>query len=379
MDTPFGIYIHIPFCKSKCYYCDFVSFCDKDDYIDSYFNALIKEIKLKKNILRDKEVDTIYIGGGTPSVVDDRYIEKLLDYIKNNFNIKKDAEITIEVNPQTIDQNKAKAYKAYGINRVSVGLQAVQDNLLKKIGRIHSFSDFKKTYDILKKIGFDNINVDLMFSLPSQSIDDLIKSVEYVTDLDITHISLYSMILEEGTKLYEVYQKNNMTPDDELDRKMYYIAREILEKKGFYQYEISNFAKKGFMSKHNYNCWNYEEFIGFGLNAGSFYNDIILKNTSDLELYINNLKENKSVVEETNELSNREKIENYIMLSLRKNEGIDIEKINDRFGINFLKEFEKTIDDLKKEKLIEIKEGKIKLTYKGMDFSNYVIEEFFEE
>lgn len=340
---------------------------------------MIREIYLKRDVLSDKVIDTIYIGGGTPSVIDERYIEKIIKYIKNNFIVKQNAEITIEVNPKTADEKKMTAYKNYGINRVSVGLQAIQDSLLKKIGRIHSFDDFKKTYDILKKVKFDNINVDLMFSLPRQATDDLIKSIEYVAKLNITHISLYSLILEEGTKLYKIYKKNNIETDDKLDRKMYYTARKMLEEKGFYQYEISNFAKKDFISRHNYNCWSYQEFIGFGLNAGSFYNKRILKNTSDLNIYIKNLRENKSVTEEENILSVKDEFENYIMLGLRKKEGVSIREINYRFSIDFLNKFKSVIYEFINDGLIEISKDRLRLTYKGMDFSNYVIEGFWRE
>ncbi len=240
MKKDIGVYIHIPFCKSKCFYCDFVSYPNKENLISDYVKALVKEIK--HNHLNKYNIKTIYIGGGTPSILDSKHIKKILKPLKRN--IKKNAEITIEINPGTIDRKKLKEYKKIGINRLSIGLQTTEDKLLKQIGRIHKFNDFLEAYNTARELNFDNINVDLMLGLPNQTLDILIDSLETVIKLSPNHISLYSLILEEGTKLYDMVEKKEISViDEELERKMYWKTKEILENHGYNQYEISNFAK----------------------------------------------------------------------------------------------------------------------------------------
>ena len=219
-----GLYIHIPFCEKKCYYCDFTSFPEKTSEISKYIDSLIKELSLYKDKLGDQYIiSSIFIGGGTPSSIKESYIEQILDYVFSNYNIKEDIEVSIEVNPGSVTLEKARKYKASGINRVSVGLQSLNDELLKSIGRIHNAKDFYKSYEILKEVGFKNINIDLMFALPDQSLEDLLLSLEKVVKLDVSHISLYSLILEEGTQFYKMHEKGELNlPTEEMDREMYH-------------------------------------------------------------------------------------------------------------------------------------------------------------
>ena len=295
-----GLYIHMPFCKQKCLYCDFVSYANKYGEVDRYIKCLKKEIVQYANenrIMHEHGLEpkyiikTIYIGGGTPSSIDEGYILSVIKTIKENFAVEEDAEITIEVNPGTVNKEKLEAYKQCGINRLSIGLQAVQDNLLKSIGRIHTFKDFENTYDYARQVGFDNINVDLMIALPGQTMDDVKESVKTIVGLKPEHISVYSLILEEGTPMYDMVQNKKLElPDDDTERQMYWYVKECLEKHKYKHYEISNFARQGFESKHNMDCWNQKEYIGVGTAASSFMENKRYSNTDDLETYIENIE-----------------------------------------------------------------------------------------
>ena len=237
-----GVYIHIPFCKQKCYYCDFISFANKENIEEKYFEALIKEIKYFLKTNSTTKISTIYIGGGTPSFVDSKYIKKIMSL----FNKENLGEVTIEVNPGTVTKEKLKDYKDSGINRISIGLQSTQNNLLKQIGRIHNYEQFLNTYKLAKEAGFENINVDLMIGLPNQTISDIKKSLEEVINLNPNHISVYSLIIEEETKIAKMLENGEIKlPDEDIERQMYWYVKNYLELHGYDHYEISNFAKKG--------------------------------------------------------------------------------------------------------------------------------------
>ena len=264
-----GLYIHIPFCKKKCEYCDFKSYAGKENLIDEYMKWLNYEIKeVGEGNQYDYEagrddlaiVKTIYIGGGTPSVVDSKYILQIMDCIKENYLVAEDVEVTIEINPGTVNEEKLSTYKKSGINRLSIGLQETHNDLLKTLGRIHSYEDFLTTYQLARDVGFQNINVDLMLGLPGQTIADLEESLDRIIELNPEHISVYSLIIEENTPFYEKLNENKIIlPEDEAERKMYWLTKQKLERAGYIHYEISNFAKKGFESRHNLSCWNQEE------------------------------------------------------------------------------------------------------------------------
>ena len=370
-----GIYIHIPFCKQKCYYCDFVSYCNKDNLIEKYIQAVKKEIQLQEII---KEIDTIYIGGGTPSYIEAKYIKEILEEIKTK-NISKEAEITIEVNPGTVTLDKLQKYKNCGINRLSIGLQSTQNNLLKTIGRIHNFEEFLETYKMARKVGFKNINVDLMLGLPNQKISDLKESLEKVLELKPEHISVYSLIVEENTPIADKIEKNELIlPEEETERNMYWYVKNTLELNGFHHYEISNFAKKGFESKHNLNCWEQQEYIGIGTAAHSYVENVRYSNTENLEKYIDNIEqgtpENNKIIHEVQNENDKKK--EFMLLGLRKIDGIKISEFKKVFGDNPIYLFRNELKKLSDEELIEIYDDIIRLTNKGIDLANLVWEEF---
>ncbi len=372
----FGIYIHIPFCKKKCNYCDFISFSCAQNIIEEYFNCLISEIEIT-NI--NKKINTIYIGGGTPSYVDSKFIVEIVNKIKNKFKVDENCEITIEINPGTITKEKLLDYKQSGINRISIGLQSSNNIILKTIGRIHSFEDFIDTYNLVKEIGFKNINVDLMLALPTQTEDDLVESLDKVIKLSPQHISIYSLIIEEGTPIQKMIENKQIDlVREDIERRMYWKANEILEHKGYKHYEISNYSKKGYESKHNLDCWNQEQYIGFGVAAHSYINCKRFNNINNIEQYINNIK-NKDFEKniEINEIQTKELQEKeYMILGLRKIEGVSISEFERKFRINPLFYFRFEISNLTNKGLIEIDLDKIRLTKRGLDFANIVFEEF---
>ncbi len=370
-----GIYIHIPFCLKKCKYCDFVSFQNKNKkLIERYILALIKTID---NVSERLDVNTIYIGGGTPSYIDEKYIVMILEKLKEKFNVIEDAEITIEINPGTINESKIETYYKYGINRISIGLQSTKNEILKKIGRIHTFEKFLETYEIVKKVGFNNINVDLMLALPNQDIKDIKESLTQIIKLNPSHISLYSLILEEGTELEkEVNQGILNIPSEEIERQMYHTTKRILESNGYKHYEISNFAKENFESKHNLNCWNQEEYLGFGIASHSYIDNKRFSNIDNIEKFINNVEDGKNNVIINEKQTKESKMKEYMMLGFRKIEGISISEFERKFIINPLFYFRFEISKLEKEKLIEVDLDNIRLTKKGLDFANMVFEEF---
>ncbi|MGN1269787.1 MAG: radical SAM family heme chaperone HemW [Clostridia bacterium] len=383
-----GIYVHIPFCKQKCSYCDFCSYAEKEELIAQYIECLLKEIEdVGKNNKTDFEngkddlflVKTIYIGGGTPSLIESKYIVEIMKNIKSNFEIQEDAEITIEVNPGTVTLEKLEDYNNIGINRLSIGLQSTHEHLLKQIGRIYTYLDFLDTYRFAREAGFENINVDLMIGLPNQTLAQVQDSVEEIVSMEPEHISVYSLILEEGTELYkQVEEEKVQLPNEELERKMYWAVKEILEKNNYIHYEISNFAKPNFESKHNLDCWKQKEYIGFGVAAHSYTNGIRYSNIKELEKYISNYKtgevENNFVFHEKQNLEDMQK--EYMLLGLRKLQGVSIQEFKTKFVANPVYLYHSELEKLVSEDLLEIDGDDIKLTNKGLDLANIVWEEF---
>lgn len=368
-----GIYVHMPFCKKKCYYCDFISFANKEDLIDKYINALNKEINTCKVSKEEYCINTIYFGGGTPSYIDGNYIVDILKKLYKNFNVLENAEITIEVNPGTINENKLTRYFNAGINRISMGLQTTNDELLKIIGRIHNYDTFVSNYKLARNIGFKNINVDLMIGLPTQTLEDVENDLINIVNLNPEHISVYSLILEEGTKLQEKISKRELfLPSEIIERKMYWKVKKYLEQRGYQHYEISNFSKKGFYSKHNLACWSQEEYLGLGLSAHSYINNVRYSNTTNLKEYVNN-KQTKIIHERQNK---EDKMKEYMLLGLRKIEGIKISEFKNKFVDNPIYLYKNILNKMVSEKLIKIEDDNIKLTDKGIDFANLVWEEF---
>lgn len=371
-----SVYIHTPFCKHKCYYCDFASFAESESLISEYYKSLKKEIILRKEEINSRKISTVYFGGGTPSYVESKYITDILFTLKNEFNIDKDAEMTIELNPESVTKEKLFDYKNAGFNRISMGLQSAHNETLKTIGRIHTFEQFTSAYELCKNVGYKNINVDLMFSLPKENLIHFIDSLEEVLALNPTHISTYSLILEKNTMLYNYYKENNIEIDDDLDRRMYHYCVNKLKEYDYCHYEISNFAKKGYESRHNLNCWDFIDYIGFGSCASGFIKDERQTNKSNIKEYINDLNNNILPIEEKFKLNKRDLMGEYIMVGLRKTEGININDFNKRFDSDFFKEYKDTVSTLSLDGLIETKENKLFLTQKGLDFANRVMIEF---
>lgn len=369
-----GIYIHIPFCKRKCAYCDFISFSGHQKLIEPYINSLIREIKNYKIDKENYVIKTIYFGGGTPSFIDSKYIVEILDTIKAKFNILENVEITIEANPGTVNELKLKDYYNAGINRISFGLQSTRSELLKLVGRIHSYSSFLEAYNLARKIGFKNINIDLMIGLPVQSLEDVQKDLKRIIELKPEHISVYSLIVEEETKIEEkIKNKELYLPSEELERKMYWEVKKKLEDAGYIHYEISNYSKPGLESKHNIACWNQEEYLGFGLAAHSYINNKRYSNTIDFDEYFD-WPENSKIIHEKQTKEDKQK--EFMLLGLRKIEGVKISDFKNKFIENPIYLYRESLNKLTTQGLIEIDIDNIKLTNKGIDLANLVWEEF---
>ena len=373
-----GIYIHIPFCKKKCDYCDFVSYSGKSNCIKEYVEVIKNEIRHELNkILNGNEkyeVTTIYIGGGTPSFISSKYIVEIINTIKE-FICVENIEVTIEVNPGTVFFKKLSDYKNAGINRLSIGLQETDNGLLQSIGRIHTYKDFLNTYNMAREVGFKNINVDLMIGLPNQSIDNIKKSLKKIIELNPEHISVYSLILEEGTPLYDKYEKNELKlPDEELERNMYWYVKNTLENDGYIHYEISNFSKQGYESKHNINCWEQKEYLGFGLAAHSYFNKERYANTTDMKEYLKIEGLNCKITYEKQNVEDTKK--EYMLLGLRKINGVSIQKFKNKFGENPIFLFKNEFNKLVELNLVVIDGDSIRLTNKGLDLANLVWEKF---
>lgn len=374
-----GIYVHIPFCVKKCDYCDFISYPNKFEAQEEYIKKLIEEIEDNKDLLKNNEITTIYIGGGTPSSIKPEFIKDILDKIYEIINIKnkENIEITIEVNPGTVTKNNLQMYKNCGINRLSIGLQSANNKLLNEIGRIHNYEQFLNTYNWAVEAGFNNINVDIMLGLPNQTISDLKESLEKIINLKPSpkHISVYSLIVEEGTKIEENINNGKLElPEEEEERNQYKYTKNYLELNGYKHYEISNFAKLGYESKHNMNCWEQKQYIGLGVAAHSYIDGCRYSNTFDLEEYLNNKSKDIKIVHEEQNVEDMKK--EYMLLGLRKIDGVSISKFKEKFGENPIYLFRNELQKLVEEELVIVDLDYIKLTNKGLDFANLVWEEF---
>ena len=374
-----GFYLHIPFCKSKCIYCDFNSFAQKDDCIEPYIKAVKKEIEEYAKQNKDVLIKTIYIGGGTPSYIKEKYIKEIIETIRSNFEIIPNAEITIEINPGTVNRRKLNTYYKSGINRLSIGLQSTNDKLLKQLGRVHDFEDFLETLRLANTIGFSNISADCMIGLPNQTIYDVEETLNVLINLRLTHISVYSLIVEPNTPLEKKINSGELKlPDEEIERYMYWFAKRKLEENGYLHYEISNFAKPLFRSKHNLDCWNQKEYKGFGVSASSYENEIRYTNISSIEKYVENVQNGQFkknyIVEEKQDRETMMK--EYMLLGLRKTTGVSINQFRKKFGTIPIFKYNKEITKLTNEGLIESNGINIRLTKKGLDLANLVWEEF---
>ncbi|HEY5562377.1 MAG TPA: radical SAM family heme chaperone HemW [Clostridiaceae bacterium] len=375
--TKTGLYIHVPFCSSKCNYCDFNSYAGKLNFAEEYFSAMKKEIELYCEQLKFNFIDTIFIGGGTPSCVEHKYISDILTTCRANFNISEDCEISIESNPGTLDIEKLIAYRRNGINRISIGLQAYQGNMLKYLGRRHSAEDFISSIELSKKVGFKNINADVIFGIPGQTMGDWVETLKALIDADITHISAYSLKIEEGTKFGDMLESGELIQmEDELDREMYHYAIEYLKLNGYSLYEISNFAKEGYECKHNLTYWKRVDYLGLGAGAHSLLQDMRFSNEYSIEGYIKHLEKGEKPVEESCTVDINEQMSEFMFLGLRLTQGVSNSEFQDLFNQDMFIKYTDSFDELKKNHLIEIDGENVKLTSFGLDLANQVFVKF---
>lgn len=369
-----GLYVHIPFCRSKCPYCDFNSFEKREGEGGKYVEALLREIEAYQNKYNFM-YKTVFIGGGTPTVINYSLIGYIIESLASH--IKAGAEITMESNPGTVTSDSLKYYRSLGINRLSIGLQACQEELLKGLGRIHSLEDYLYAYESARNVGFDNISTDLMFALPNQTLEMWKETLEKVVSIGVDHISCYSLMLEEGTKLYKLHKEGRLRlPGEELDRDMYRTAVNILGSHGYSQYEISNFARKNMECKHNLIYWKNEEYLGVGAGSHSKLDSIRFWNYKDIDRYNSLLEQRKLPVEGHEELSVNEDMWETIFLALRLNEGLDLHDFENKYKVSFHSKYGNTLSKLMNQGLVLMELGRLKLTEKGIDLSNSVFIEF---
>ena len=380
MNNEIGIYIHIPFCLKKCFYCDFNSYADKENLIEKYVFALCKEILENSEILSEYKVTTIYIGGGTPSYIDPKYIKQIMDTIYLCIDRSSVEEITIEANPNSITKEKLEIYKMSGINRLSIGLQSNHNSILKKIGRVHTIEDFEKALDIANSVGIDNISLDLIYPLPDLSFNQFKDTVDYVVSLkskNIKHISVYNLEVHENTKLAFLLNENYVSlVDEDEEYEMYKYLKDTLQNNGYNRYEISNYAISGYESKHNLRYWNQELYLGFGAGASSFFGGTRYKNETSIEKYIDNILNNKSVIIEKEELDLLSLIKEYIILQLRKIDGLSLSAFKSKYKKDIYSLFSIEIAQLEKDGLLVKDNDNIKLTSRGLEVANLAWEKF---
>lgn len=376
-----GIYIHIPFCVHKCIYCDFLSAPADDAVKYAYTKALINEIRntadkqINDNQTRDK-ITSIFFGGGTPSVLPDGCIADILMAVRDCFDIEDDAEITMECNPGTVNESRLSEYRAAGVNRLSFGLQSADNNELKMLGRIHTFEQFVESFRLARKAGFNNINVDLMSAIPGQTEATLENTFDKVMALQPEHISVYSLILEDGTYLADNIDKFPPVPDEDEDRRMYHMTKERLHSAGYERYEISNYSRKGFECRHNLLYWNRGEYYGFGCSAAGFIGNERYSDIRDVKKYIELNGDIEKLHENIENLTKEDAIEEFMFLGLRKMAGVDVMDFQRRFGVPienvYVKEIEHNVD-----KGLLIRQGDmLKLTEYGIDICNTVMSDF---
>jgi len=377
MKNTIGLYIHIPFCRQKCLYCDFPSWAGKEGQMQGYVDALTKEIENRAEEYADRKVISVFFGGGTPTTLSISMLEQLMRAVFANWDIAEDAEITTEANPGTLDREMAEALKKMGVNRLSMGVQAWQDRLLKSLGRIHNIAVFRENYQAVREAGFENVNTDLMFALPNQTMADWQETVRNIVAVSPEHISAYSLILEEGTPFYDKYEKGELEPAaEDLDREMYHWAVEYLAEHGYEQYEISNFAKAGRQSRHNRIYWQAEEYLGIGLGSHSFMDGERFHNIYDLKDYISADGDVSLLKEDIEIISEEDALAEFMFLGLRLTEGVSFDRFYARFGQEMKNIYGSQIAELVKDGLLEEDETGIRLTARGVDISNYVFEKF---
>ena len=369
---PLELYVHIPFCVRKCQYCDFLSGPSDEETKDRYIEALLKEIRAAEHT-EDYEIVSVFIGGGTPSALKAEAIASIMRTLQEQFFFCEDAEVTIEANPGTVDLEKLTIYRNVGINRLSLGLQSTDAEELKLLGRIHSYEEFLKSYEWAREAGFSNINIDLMFAIPGQTGEAWRQHLYQVAELNPEHISAYSLIIEEGTPFAE---QNLDLPDEDTEYQMYEDTAEILERYGYRQYEISNYAKQGYMCRHNAGYWQRLEYLGFGLGASSLYGGMRFSNTHQMQEYLKESRNPDQIRKDVTVLSRNEQIEEFMFLGLRMTEGISEKKFEENFDVRLMDIYGDILQKYEETGFVEHIETKWRLTRKGIHVSNHILADF---
>lgn len=375
------LYIHIPFCVRKCAYCDFLSGPAESATIEKYVEKVIEEIGAHgiSGLSEGTLVTTIFFGGGTPSILSGNQMQRLMNALREHFAISEDAEISMEANPGTVTIEKLEAYRQAGVNRISFGLQSAKNEELKLLGRIHTWEEFLESFQLARKCGFDNINVDLISAIPKQTMESWEFSVKQVVSLNPEHISAYSLIIEEGTPFFEKYGEGTegefLLPPEEEEREMYHLTEMLLEEAGYHRYEISNYAKQGKECKHNLGYWERQDYLGIGLGASGFMDNVRYKNTDELQKYLTCAGDLEKIQEDREELSMSAQMEEFIFLGLRKMKGISVEEFESMFGQTLEECYGENIKRMKLANLLVQEDRFLRLTKKGIDISNYVFAE----
>ena len=380
MNNDIGIYIHIPFCLQKCFYCDFNSYANKQELVEKYTFALCNEILKNAEILSQYKISTIYIGGGTPSYIDSKYIKQILDTLFLFVDKEYLKEVTIEVNPNSVTEEKLKVYKDSGVNRLSIGLQTNHNDILKKIGRAHKIEEFEKALDIANKVGFNNISADLIYPLPDLDLNRFNETLDYILNLkdkNIKHISIYNLEIHENTKLKFLLDEGYVTlVDEDEEYEMYTALNKRFKDAGYNRYEISNYSIPGYESNHNLRYWNQSVYLGFGAGASSFFGGSRYRNENSIEKYISYLDKGISIIAEKEDLDLLSLMKEYVMLALRKIEGLDVTNFKSKYKKDVYELFSEELNSLINDGLLEKEGNYIHLTQRGLEVANLVWEKF---
>lgn len=376
MKEKLGLYIHIPFCQKKCHYCDFLTFIGHDEMIEKYVKYLNKEIEMYKD--KDYILDTIYIGGGTPSYLDDYLMTSILNNVKETFTIDRKCEITIEMNPESVTEKKIQSYLDVGINRFSMGVQSFDDEVLRIMGRLHNKKTVIDKLEIMKKLGCQNISIDMMMANPKQDIEILKNDIEIATSLDIQHISYYSLILKEHTHFEMWFNEGKIELyDPKEEREMYHLVSRILSNKGFNQYEISSFSRPEFESVHNQKYWNLKSYLGVGMGASANLNLIRTTNIRNFEKYFEFIDNGEFPIGEREELDLDTREKEYLMLNLRMLKGFEIDDINQKFNINFMDKYKDLVKKYSENGVLELSDNSVKFSEYGIDNGNMLFRDLY--
>lgn len=372
---PLALYIHIPFCKSKCIYCDFASYPNRLDCCGSYLNAIKDELSGWRETLRDYEVHTLFIGGGTPTLLSGEDIAGILGHVRSVVPIRSDAEITMEANPGTTTPEQLRICRRAGVNRISFGAQSMDDALLKKLGRIHTAQEIREAVCMAREAGFDNLSLDLMYALPGQTPELWLNTLEEAVELKPDHISAYSLIVEEGTPMFDLVEQEKVElPDDDAVVEMQRAAIDLLGAAGYHRYEISNYAKPGRACRHNIVYWDRGEYLGIGCAAHSLMNGERFENPRELGEYLSGVRRCDAV-----KLTREDEMEETLMLATRMTRGMNLADYREKFGVDFEKTHQKSIRRMNDLGLIEIADGFLRLTRSGLELQNAVVVELLEE